>query len=481
MLNNTQDQIEALEEVKSFLQSDKNLMLIRGKAGTGKTTLVRDIQDVAFDNEWKTIPLGVWGRSVASIIQLTGIPAMTVKKYIRINEEINDSEYKDFDDYYENYYSRRFKNAGKRIVDTIRNIFFKSRNEFNKTLLIIDEASTLTLETLEEAVRFTGFKLNTKVILLGDQCQLPASFDGEPVQLLDLDYWLENYDKEDFKVYKKHIELRVSHRVSENSPLYDLAEKLRFLTLTKLTGEESRKLILDSVNTEEVIYVGNVTSFNVFKKEQKLESIYIAGKEEVSAANEKLRSIYIENNKLEPSKIDDVKEGDILRARCNGMNETFMTGEEFLIEKIIHKTDNFTFAEVIVATRYKEFSLNIFRAFFQSIRNIFDSNKNLKARVAIYTPPVINNDNEKLFWNHERANMINSFENLTPSEVQESIYNSVDDVVTGTLGYAVTIEHSQGGEWDVIGLSLDIEGKQDIPKYWYTAVTRAKKKLYVFN
>ena len=62
VLTNTDDQDDALNHVKLFLDSTKNLMIIRGKAGTGKTTLIRDIQDVALDMEWKSIPLGVWGK-----------------------------------------------------------------------------------------------------------------------------------------------------------------------------------------------------------------------------------------------------------------------------------------------------------------------------------------------------------------------------------------------------------------------------------
>ena len=48
-LVNTKDQDDALNHVDLFLESSKNLMIIRGKAGTGKTTLIRDIQDRALD------------------------------------------------------------------------------------------------------------------------------------------------------------------------------------------------------------------------------------------------------------------------------------------------------------------------------------------------------------------------------------------------------------------------------------------------
>ena len=212
MLDNTDDQNDALNHVDLFLESSKNLMIIRGKAGTGKTTLIRDIQDRALDKDWKTIPLGVWGRSVASVIQLTGIPSLTIKKYIGINAKCKgfDYEWDSFEDWYENNYSKRYKSAGKRILELINNTFFASREDMNKTLLIVDEASTLKLKELSTAYGDTEEheqNTETKVILLGDHCQLPAAFNGSDHQLLDSDFWHSiyptdtDYNDGEFEIY----------------------------------------------------------------------------------------------------------------------------------------------------------------------------------------------------------------------------------------------------------------------------------------
>ena len=212
MLDNTDDQNDALNHVDLFLESSKNLMIIRGKAGTGKTTLIRDIQDRALDKDWKTIPLGVWGRSVASVIQLTGIPSLTIKKYIGINAKCKgfDYEWDSFEDWYENNYSKRYKSAGKRILELINNTFFASREDMNKTLLIVDEASTLKLKELSTAYGDTEEheqNTETKVILLGDHWQLPAAFNGSDHQLLDSDFWHSiyptdpDYNDGEFEIY----------------------------------------------------------------------------------------------------------------------------------------------------------------------------------------------------------------------------------------------------------------------------------------
>ena len=211
VLKNTDDQDDALDHVKLFLDSSKNLMIIRGKAGTGKTTLIRDIQDRALDKDWKTIPLGVWGRSVASVIQLTGIPSLTIKKYIGINQQCKDIDYEwdSFEDWYENNYSKRYKSAGKRILELINNTFFASREDMDKTLLIIDEASTLKLKELSTAYSDTEeHEKNTETKLYYSETTASCPlFNISGHQLLDGDFWhsiypkLPEYNYGEFEIY----------------------------------------------------------------------------------------------------------------------------------------------------------------------------------------------------------------------------------------------------------------------------------------
>ena len=104
----------------------------------------------------------------------------------------------------------------------------------------------------------------------------------------------------------------------------------------------------------------------------------------------------------------------------------------------------------------------------------------MKALVAIYIPPLIQDQNEIQKWNYVRRNMMRDWEQLSLSDIKNVDINIVDEVISTTYGYAVTIEHAQGGEWDTVGISLNADGKKDTPRYWYTAVTRAKKTIYVF-
>ena len=148
----SEDQLNVLDDFKRYLQSDSNYMVVSGAAGTGKTTLIQELQTAAHDSSWKCIPLGVWGRSSSSIVQITGIPAVTVAKYNRIHEDITRKKISQtsFAEWYENYYQKKFSFFSS-YLEPILKTFLQKRTEFKNTLLIIDEASTLELGELQLA------------------------------------------------------------------------------------------------------------------------------------------------------------------------------------------------------------------------------------------------------------------------------------------------------------------------------------------
>ena len=103
------DQVNVLNDFKRYLEDASNYMVVSGAAGTGKTTLIQELQTAAYDNSWKCIPLGVWGRSSSAIVQITGIPAVTVYKYNRVHSDILNQKIsaKTFSEWYENFYQKK--------------------------------------------------------------------------------------------------------------------------------------------------------------------------------------------------------------------------------------------------------------------------------------------------------------------------------------------------------------------------------------
>ena len=108
MANYSKDQINAIENFQAFLDHVANVMIIKGTAGSGKTTLIKQFSKICKEQGWRFIPLGVWGRSSSAITQITGLPAITVAKYITVNKRIESGEvlksngdpYEDFNDWF---------------------------------------------------------------------------------------------------------------------------------------------------------------------------------------------------------------------------------------------------------------------------------------------------------------------------------------------------------------------------------------------
>ena len=92
MANYSKDQINAIENFQAFLDHVANVMIIKGTAGSGKTTLIKQFSKICKEQGWRFIPLGVWGRSSSAITQITGLPAVTVAKYINVNKRIESGE-----------------------------------------------------------------------------------------------------------------------------------------------------------------------------------------------------------------------------------------------------------------------------------------------------------------------------------------------------------------------------------------------------
>lgn len=481
MANNySSDQLNVFEDFKRFLFSDKNYMVVSGAAGTGKTTLIETLQSISLNNNWNCIPLGVWGRSSSSITQISGIPSITILKYNRVFQDIENKviDEKSFSEWYENFYKRRFSfidtyvKPGLRLILNIikkaLELFLNKRREFiTKTVLIVDEASTLVLNDLLLAFDNTKtVSKNVKVLLLGDDCQLPPAkkSDSGANVLFDLN-WIE--DNTIFKTFENIKMLKTSHRVSEG-PLFELAGKLRTLASTNSSGIEARKLILDSLNNQEVIGLGKQACYTNLKNIDNLtEKIFIGSETELRDVRDKLRNVYL--NK--PS--DILVNGDFLRSRINGKKEAYVTGDEFIVKEIIDDTlEDFIIVRAEVVSRIKEFTGNLFRDSYNFFSNLFRYNKGINTKIAIYLPPLIDDDEYLKGTNIIRNEVFNAWERLEKEP-------DVHDVVAVSYGYAVTIQHAQGGEWDTVALSLAVEPKYDTARYWYTIITRAKKQIFI--
>ena len=164
----TTQQNIVFEQIKVFLNSDASVFILRGYAGTGKTTMVKVIADYIEKNR-KLIMMAPTGRAARVLATKTGHEAVTIHKAIYAKAHVEPKKVKDVAE-------SEFK-----FVFPIN----QSENGGN-IVAIVDEASMVcsrkiehelfmfgTDNQMDDLLTFVRPNFGGKVIFVGDPAQLP--------------------------------------------------------------------------------------------------------------------------------------------------------------------------------------------------------------------------------------------------------------------------------------------------------------------
>lgn len=170
----TNGQRELFEKLGKFLvlpPDEFPLLVVRGYAGTGKTTAISTFIRVLKEFKKKCVLLAPTGRAAKVLSNYSGVQAKTIHKQIYRQKSLSDKE-------------------------------AKFRIDFNKskdTVYIVDEASLITIGTgmestifgsgdlLDDLISYIRQNNGNKLILMGDSAQLPP-IGLEESPALDFDY-----------------------------------------------------------------------------------------------------------------------------------------------------------------------------------------------------------------------------------------------------------------------------------------------------
>src|SRR3970282_2836743 len=182
------------------------IFILKGYAGTGKTTVISTIVNNLLSINKKYVLLAPTGRAAKVIANYSEKPAFTIHKKI--------------------YFPK--KSSGGGVSFTLQ------QNKHKNTIFIVDEASMIADTNsdsklyengslLDDLISYVYSGTNCKMILLGDTAQLPpVNLDISPA--LDIQTLGMNYNKE-----VEHIELGEVMRREENSGILRNATELREL------------------------------------------------------------------------------------------------------------------------------------------------------------------------------------------------------------------------------------------------------------
>ena len=460
----TNQQNKVFEQIKVFLNSDASVFILRGYAGTGKTTMVKVIADY-IEQTRQLAMMAPTGRAARVLAMKTGHTATTIHKAIYSKAHVEPKKVK-------NIAESEFK-----FVFSINN----SENRGN-IVAIVDEASMVcsrkiehelfmfgTDNLMEDLLTFVRPNFGGKVIFVGDPAQLPPV--GESVSnALRAEYFKEK----GLKVIE--AELTEVLRQKDDSVILKNAMMIRNLLKKDKRNQlvfEEQKDDVETVPSEQFLD----KYLNYRKESGKHDSVIICySNKSANRYNRDIRkSLYGGDVPLQ--------ENDILLITQNNYRLDRMNGEFVPVLSIGERIQQS--APVYAQIGGKKERIVITLNFIKVTVPNGDGNPIpcmlLEDLLTSDTATISIDGNRALYINFcmRNPNLKQGTESFAEALLNDEYYNAI----RAKYGYAVTGHKCQGGEWGKV--FVDYTGRtgldDDSLRWAYTATTRAQKTLYVTN
>lgn len=448
----TEDQLELINGISEYIYSDNEdeILLLKGYAGTGKTTVIATVVEELGKAKKKSVLLAPTGRAAKVIGAYSRKKASTIHRRI---------------------YKAKTKGG-------VSLEFVRQKNKSVDTVFIIDEASMIQDKQsegkmfsggslLDDLIDFINEGVRSKLILIGDEAQLP------PVHLtispaLDAHNLSFRYDKE-----VKKYQLKEVLRQEAGSGILVNATRLR--NLQKETFFDTFKFDLEGqaevIRLEDSYDIESAISQSYSDVGTEETTIIVRSNKRANQYNQQIRA------RIRGAE-SEVNAGDILMVVKNNYYwlETDSTpgfianGDtlEVLRVKTIKELYGFRFAEVEVQlVDYPEESS------FETVvmlDTLYIEGASLPYEQSNKLYEEVNKDYEDTMSKYQKY-----------KKVKENPFFNALQV---KFAYAVTCHKSQGGQWETVFIEqawlpngIDL----DYLRWLYTAVTRAKSRLYLIG
>lgn len=426
---------------------EQAVMVLRGAAGTGKTSLSAAIVQALVTLQQKMVLLAPTGRAAKVFSLFSGQAAYTIHRRI--------------------YRQKSMESA-----------FDLNYNSAQDTLFMVDEASMIANasnygdsifaggQLMDDLIRFVYNDRNCRLMLIGDSAQLPPVGETEsPALMTDV---LRGYG---LHVYE--CDLSEVLRQSQTSGILWNATEVRRMM------EEGREMALPKIRFQGFADIKNVPGNELV--EQLATSYSRVGVDEtiVVTRSNKRANIYnqgIRNMVLDRE--DELCSGDQIMIVKNNYywikdnkNIAFIAnGDRAVVRRVrhVHEQHGFRFADVTMTfPDYEDYELT--------------------ATVLLDTltseAPALTREQQDLLYNkvlEDYADIPQKPERL--KKVREDKYFNALQV---KFAYAATCHKAQGGQWAHVyvdqGYMTDDMLTPDYLHWLYTAFTRATEQLYLVN
>ncbi len=428
----------------------RSLFLMKGYAGTGKTSLVSALIQVLPQLRVNTVLLAPTGRAAKVIAGYSGRQAYTIHKKIYMT--VTD--------------------AGG-AIRTVRAI-----NKHAYTLFIVDEASMIGVEPtstrqslLEDLVDYVYDGNHCRLMLIGDTAQLPPVGQSES-PALD-----ERFLSASFSLNLISCELTEVVRQQQLSGILGNATALRSQIALLSPGEAAQLPLFDVGGTTDVVPLSGEDLMETLFREYgsyALEDVVV-----VTRSNKRanLFNQGIRNSVL--FREEEVNAGDYLMVVKNNY---FWLDEESTIGFIA----NGDIVEVLSVRNVQE--LYGFRFADATVRFVdYPDEEPRDCKLMLSTlysesPSLTHEESERLFNTvmEDYAELPHKADRLR--ELRQNPYYNALQV---KFAYALTCHKTQGGQWRTVIVDQGFLGEnpvdRDYLRWLYTAFTRATEKVYLLN
>lgn len=164
----TTQQNKIFEQIKAFLDSDASVFILRGYAGTGKTTMVKVVADYITQSRQLTM-MAPTGRAARVLSVKTGYEATTIHKAIYEKAHIVPKKVKDIaeSEFKFMFPIHRSENGGN-VVAIVDEASMVCSRKIEHELFIFG-----TDNLMDDLLTYVRPNFGGKIIFVGDPAQLP--------------------------------------------------------------------------------------------------------------------------------------------------------------------------------------------------------------------------------------------------------------------------------------------------------------------
>lgn len=443
----TADQYLVLGLLADFLllSDETSLFMLKGYAGTGKSSLIGGVVQTIRQLGQKVILLAPTGRAARVFSSYANLDAYTIHRKI--------------------YRQKTFSSESFEFTTNI--------NPHKDTLFIVDEASLINNSSseygghqlLNDLIEYVYAAENCRLILMGDTAQLPPIGQEVSPALDKLSmscYGLSVYEATLTQVVRQAEESGILWNATllrnymNQDEVYDLPklDLSGFKDIKVIGGEDFIEMLNDSYNK-----VGAEDTI-IITRSNKRAKMYNQGV--------RARVLYAE---------DELSSGDLLLISKNNYQiheeyseiDFLANGETAEVLRVRRSQEFYGFRFADVTLRLVERDMTV------DVKIIVDS---LHSDTA-----TLSSDQQNQLFTHIAEDYINDFpQNVVLRKIKQNEYYNALQV---KFAYCMTCHKAQGGQWkhvyiDLANLNPEYLGL-DFYRWLYTAMTRATEKVYLVN